>query len=178
MTSTKMTGDARGATFEDYLSRLDMSDSEIDLGMLQEFPGPYLRIAYERSYQDFQHLLGYEALHPGYFTVLTAIRRNPGINQAAIGRVSGRDKSWVTKTLRQLEDNDLIRRVRVENDRRSYGSYVTEKGEVLHARMEEKARKHLENLADAIGHDGCAQLVALLRKIIVYFPEQDRPINP
>ncbi|MFN4099489.1 MAG: MarR family winged helix-turn-helix transcriptional regulator, partial [Pararhodobacter sp.] len=126
-----MNGDARGATFEEYLSSLGASPGEIELGMLQEFPGPYLRIAYERSYQDFERLLGYEDLHPGYFTVLSAIRRNPGINQAAIGRISGRDKSWVTKTLRQLEDSGLIRRVRVENDRRSYGSYMTEQGEGL-----------------------------------------------
>jgi DNA-binding MarR family transcriptional regulator len=160
-------------TFADYLARLGMTPGEIDLGMLAEFPGPYLRIAYERSYQDFQRLLGQDALHPGYFTVLTVISRNPGINQSAIGRVAGRDKSWVTKTLRQMEDQGLIRRVRFEDDRRAYGSYVTPKGQALHARMEEKAQRHLVNLTHAIGREGCAQLVTLLRKVIIDLPEAD-----
>jgi DNA-binding MarR family transcriptional regulator len=163
----------RGGSFPDFLARLGMSAEAIDLGTLREFPGPYLRIAYERSYQDFQRLLGHDGLPPGCYTVLTLIRRNPGINQSTIGRVAGRDKSWVAKTLRQFEDNRLIRRVRIEDDRRSYGSYVTPKGEALHARMEEKANLHLENLKLAIGREGCAELVALLRKIIVHLPDGD-----
>jgi DNA-binding MarR family transcriptional regulator len=162
----------REGSFRGYLSRLGMSAGDIDLGMLQEFPGPYLRIAYERSYQDFQRLLGDDGLPPGCFTVLTLICRNPGINQSAIGRVAGRDKSWVTKTLRQFEDTGLIRRVRIEDDRRSYGSYVTPKGEALHARMEQKALMHLENLTRALGSEGCAQLVELLRKVIVHLPDE------
>lgn len=168
----------RGGSFADYLSRLGMSAAEVDLGMLEDFPGPYLRIAYERSYEDFRRLLGDDGLPPGCFTVLTLIRRNPGINQSAIGRVAGRDKSWVTKTLRQFEDNGLIRRVRIEDDRRAYGSYVTPKGERLHARMEEKARVHLEHLIAAIGRDGCAQLVTLLRQVIVRLPEPDKLGSP
>ncbi len=172
MKTPPKTDPGSGGTYADYLTRLGMTADEFDLGMLQEFPGPYLRIAYERSYQDFQRLLGLDALHPGYFTVLTVIRRNPGINQSAIGRVAGRDKSWVTKTLRHFEDNGLIRRVRVEDDRRSYGSYVTPKGKALHERMEEKAKMHFENLIQVIGREGCAQLVTLLRKVIIELPEQ------
>ncbi|MCC6001320.1 MAG: winged helix-turn-helix transcriptional regulator [Pararhodobacter sp.] len=154
-----------------FLIALGMAEGEVDLGLLTEFPGPYLRVGYERAYQDFARLLGEDTLHPGYFTVLTLIRRNPGINQSTIGKVAGRDKSWVTKALRFMEDEDLIRRERVRDDRRAHASFVTDKGLALHRRMEEKAQQHLEHLWGVLGRENCAILVRMLRTLITRLPE-------
>ncbi|PQO23342.1 MarR family transcriptional regulator [Rhodobacteraceae bacterium WD3A24] len=149
----------------------------IRMGVLDDFVGMLLRVAYEESFDDFSRLLGSDTLKPGYFTILTLIAKNPGITQVEIGKAAGRDKSSVTKALRNMEDQGLITRVRGEDDRRSYGSYLTESGAELQQRMEDKAKTHIARLDAVIGSDRKAILLEILRDIIHGLPRynaQDR----
>ena len=137
----------------------------LDLGILDEFVGMYLRVAYERAYGDFVQRLGADALRPGYFTILTLVVRNPGISQTQIGRAAGRDKSSVTKALRWMEEGGLITRIRPDTDRRTHLSEATPKGIALQARMEIRAREHLHSLNDTIGAANREQLLRTLKRI-------------
>lgn len=144
------------------------------MGILEDFVGMLLRVAYEESFNDFATLLGNDTLRPGHFAILTLIANNPGITQVEIGRAAGRDKSSVTKTLRILEDQGLITRVRGEEDRRSYGSFVTDKGADFQRRMEQKALIHIAHLDAVIGNDRKPILLEILRDIIHGLPRQGR----
>ena len=150
-----------------------LSDDAIKLGELAGFVGLHLRAAYEASFADFEVLLGDDAMRPGYFTMLTLIANNPGISQTQIGRNARRDKSAVTKALRQMEDEGLIRRARLQDDRRTYVSEVTAKGAALQARMEEKALEHVARLVEVIGSERHAVLVETLRDIVEGMPEME-----
>lgn len=146
---------------------------EVEFGLLEEFVGLYLRVAYERAYKDFALRLGEDAMRPGYFTILTLIANNPGISQTAIGRAACRDKSSVTKALRYMEDDGLITRSRLEDDRRTYTSALTEKGRALQARMERQALIHLENLNQAIGPDRRREFIRTLQDLIDRLPGEE-----
>lgn len=137
----------------------------LDHGILHEFVGMYLRVAYEAAYGDFTKRLGPEALRPGYFTILTLVVKNPRISQTQIGQASARDKSTVTKALRWMEDENLIMRLTSAQDRRSHLSVATDKGIALQARMEVKAVKHLTALNEAIGHDRYAEFIQTLKDL-------------
>ena len=139
---------------------------QLDLGMLHEFVGMYLRVAYEAAYEDFRLRLGDEALKPGYFTILTLIVRNPRITQTQIGLASERDKSNVTNALRWMEDNGLIRRHMSRRDRRTHMCVATPAGIDMQARMEAKAAAHLDALNDAIGPQRRADFIQTLKDLI------------
>ncbi|WP_218153118.1 MarR family winged helix-turn-helix transcriptional regulator [Tranquillimonas alkanivorans] len=143
---------------------------KIELGLLENFVGMLLRAAYNEAFEDFARLLGSDTLKPGFFTVLTLVALNPGITQVEIGREARRDKSSVTKALRQMEDEGLIRRVRLEDDRRSYASYLTHEGAKLHRRMEIKAREHIAHLDAVIGVERKRVLVETLNDLIADLP--------
>ncbi len=138
----------------------------LDHGILHEFVGMYLRRAHEVAYEDFRLRLGDDALHPGYFTILTLIVRNPRISQTQIGAASARDKSSITKALRWMEEEGLILRLRSGRDRRIHLSVATKKGIAQQARMEAKALAHLAALDDAIGADRHAEFIATLKNLI------------
>ncbi|QDL94580.1 MarR family transcriptional regulator (plasmid) [Paroceanicella profunda] len=137
----------------------------VDLGPMAEFIGFYLRHAFEASFADFSRTLGADQLKPGSFALLSLIVGNPGLTQVELGRVSGRDKSSVTSALRQLEDRGIIRRERLEGDRRSYASYVTPAGEKVYARMAQKAQAHFRRLDEIVGPERKAAFLATLRDI-------------
>ena len=149
-------------------------EDALEYGILNEFVGMHLRIAYERAYADFVERLGDDALRPGYFTILTLVVNNPGISQTQIGRAAGRDKSSITKALRWMEEAGLISRVRPDTDRRTHLSQATRKGVDLQARMEIRARQHLTALNSLIGADHREELISTLKRI-GQFSDLDRP---
>ncbi|MEW5421094.1 MarR family winged helix-turn-helix transcriptional regulator [Amorphus sp. 3PC139-8] len=140
--------------------------SEVELGLLEEFIGFYLRLAYESAFHDFSEVLGPDSLKPGNFALLSLIFENPGITQTVLARTSGRDKSSVTAGLRQLEDKGLIERVRLEDDRRSYASHVTAEGRIVYERIAVKAHTHMRRLDEIIGADRKPMLLAALKDIV------------
>lgn len=151
----------------------DQDTSDVEFGVLEEFIGLYLRVAYERAYKDFSQRLGEDVMRPGYFTILTLIANNPGISQTAIGRAAGRDKSSVTKALRYMEDHGLITRTRLEDDRRTYVSSLTEKGEALQARMQRQALTHLDKLNRTLGPERRRDFIRTLRDLIARLPDEE-----
>lgn len=144
----------------------------LDHGILHEFVGMYLRVAYEAAYDDFRQRLGDEALKPGYFTILTLIVHNPRITQTQIGLASARDKTNVTNALRWMEDHDLIRRHLSSRDRRTHMCVATQAGIDMQARMESKAVSHLQALNDGIGPERRAEFVRTLKDLIAALSDE------
>lgn len=143
----------------------------IEMGVLDDFIGMYLRAAYECAFRDFAERLGNDRLRPGYFTILTLIVNNPGISQSEIGKAARRDKSSVAKALRWMEDNGLITRLRPDHDRRTHLSEATAKGYALQKRMEVKGLEHLTVLNDTIGTERREAFIAILKAIIQSLPD-------
>ena len=139
---------------------------DLDFGILHEFIGMYLRVAYEVAYEDFRLRLGEEALKPGYFTILTLIVQNPRITQTQIAQASERDKSNVTNALRWMEDNGLIVRHLSFRDRRTHMCTATQAGIDMQARMEGKAVAHVQALNDAISPQNREDFINTLKGII------------
>ncbi|MDF2369323.1 MAG: MarR family transcriptional regulator [Rhizobiaceae bacterium] len=147
----------------------------LDHGILHEFVGMYLRVAYEVAYEDFTKRLGAEALRPGYFTILTLIVCNPRISQTQIGMASERDKSSVTIALRWMEDNGLITRYPSAQDRRTHMCVATPKGVKMQKKMEEKSLAHLTALGNAIGPERRADFIKTLKDLIHELRQADIP---
>lgn len=150
-----------------------VEDENIRLGLLDNFLGYYLRLAYEEAFHDFSTELGPDSLKPGSFALMSFIVENPGITQTELGRAAGRDKSSVTTALRALEDDGLIERQRLDDDRRSYASSATEKGEQTYRRIIAKAHIHAGKLEKIVGPERMPLLIGMLKEIIVSLRKKD-----
>jgi DNA-binding MarR family transcriptional regulator len=119
----------RGKAAEgDAMTPESTGDKTVGLGPLANYAGYYLRLAQDASFHAFASGAGEGDIRPGYFTLLTLVRENPGITQTAISQASGRDKSTLTPALRYLEDAGYIERRRIDRDRRAYELHLTPAG--------------------------------------------------
>jgi DNA-binding MarR family transcriptional regulator len=137
----------------------------IQYGPLQHWIGFNLRMAQAASFQAFSRRSKDIGLRPGRFATLTLIGENPGISQTALSRANGRDKSTLTPLIADLVRRRLVRRVREENDRRSYGLTLTSAGEKMLAQLTECAGQHEEELDRLVGRRERAQFLATLKKL-------------
>jgi DNA-binding MarR family transcriptional regulator len=146
--------------------------ADFDFGFLADFIGFHLRLAYDESYRSFAEALGEDSLRRGSFGLLCLISKNPGITQIELCRAAGLDKSSVTILLRGLEDAGLILRRRVEEDRRSYASELTDKGREHHGRMLAKANVYVTRIEEIIGPERQAALLETLQQLVVGIRER------
>jgi Transcriptional regulators len=65
------------------------------------------------------------------FDVIHAIRKNPGITQAEVSRITGQDKAAVARQTANLEAKGFLERRDNETDKRKKALYATEKAETL-----------------------------------------------
>lgn len=138
--------------------------NEIRLGVLEGYIGFHLRQAQNASFKAFQRQTGEPGLRPGWFAVLSLIDSNPGITPVLLSRASGRDKSTLTPVLRDLAHRNLIERLPVPSDRRSYSLALTSAGRDKLREFAVHAEIHDRKL-DQIAGPKKAELLALLRRI-------------
>lgn len=72
-----------------------------------------------------------DGIGPGEFDVIHAIRKNPGITQAGICKITGLDKGAVARQTANLESKGYLERRDNPDDGRSRLLYATEKAEKL-----------------------------------------------
>ena len=72
-----------------------------------------------------------DGIGPGEFDVIHAIRKNPGITQAGVCRITGLDKGAVARQTANLEAKEYLVRSVNPADGRSQLLYATEKAESL-----------------------------------------------
>ena len=113
--------------------------------------GFHLRLAQEASFRAFARRVGIDDLKPRWFSILSIIEAEPGINQTALSRAAGRDKSSLTPSVYEMERRGLIARERATNDRRVYTLQLTPKGRDLLAQLTEHADSHDRELERIIG---------------------------
>jgi DNA-binding MarR family transcriptional regulator len=140
------------------------ANAVIKLGGLKQFIGFNLRLPQNASFKAFKRASGDPDLRPGWFAVLSLIELNPGITPMLLSRASGRDKSTLTPVLRDLSLRNLIERLPVPADRRSYALALTAAGREKLRELAAHAAVHDRKL-DKIAGSKKAELLALLRRI-------------
>lgn len=127
--------------------------------------GFHLRLAQEAAFLAFSRRIGEDHIWPGWFSLLMIIRENPDINQTALSRAVGRDKSTLTTSLRELVRKGLVARERSTVDRRNYTLRLTSLGNVRADEMLVHARAHDKILDSIVGRENKRAFVDILKRI-------------
>lgn len=144
---------------------------KLDRGPLPGLYGYNLRIAQVAVFENFVEVVGQGlagrmgGLTPGRFSLLVLLKANPGINQTALSRGVGVDKSTLTPALDQLEKKGLIQRERTAQDRRTYALSLSPAGEALLAELMTKVLQHEKNIVAGLTPAERSTLNRLLQKM-------------
>jgi DNA-binding MarR family transcriptional regulator len=137
----------------------------VDTGMLDDLLGYHLRRAQAAVFGDFMRTMANDRITPGQFGVLTLIDRNPDLNQSALARVLGIERSTMVAVIDRLEGRRLVARLESASDRRSYVLALTERGKSLLAEVKPKVRRHEKRISAGIEPDDVAALIGFLKRI-------------
>jgi len=88
-----------------------------------------LRRAARLVTQLYSHEMG-GRIEPGQFALLSALRQQPGLSQAPLGRALGMDKTTMSRNLRVMVKNGWIEAT-ASADRRKLGYRLTASGEKM-----------------------------------------------
>ena len=106
-------------------------DQDITVGALQHSLGFLMRIAQLRVYDKFYDRFADTDLRPGEFSILWVIHLNPGIRQGRLAHTLNIKPAHMTKTIRRLEESDMVARHVPDADRRSVHLRLTPVGEIF-----------------------------------------------
>ncbi len=135
-------------------------------GMLDDLLGYHLRRAQAAVFADFMRTMAEDRITPGQFGVLVLIDRNPGLNQSALARVLGIERSTMVAVIDGLEDRKLVARQGSVSDRRAKVLSLTRQGKALLAEVKPKVRRHEKRIAADLDAAEVKALIGLLRRVI------------
>ncbi|MCB1332786.1 MAG: MarR family transcriptional regulator [Roseivivax sp.] len=118
-------------------------------------------------------------LTPVQFAALSAIRAQPGIDQATLAGAIAYDKATLGGVIDRLEGKGLIVRTVSPQDRRARVLGLTEEGQALFARMVPVVRTLQTDILSGLNEDERETLLALLKKTTEAGNEKSRaPLRP
>jgi DNA-binding MarR family transcriptional regulator len=137
----------------------------IDYGVLTGLVGYGLRRAQAVVFNHFLNTVGKLGVSPGQFGVLVLIKENPGLNQSALAKALGIERSTMVAVIDKLESQGWVARVTSETDRRSYALALTSSGAKLLARVTPEVRAHERQIAAQLSEQEKALLIEMLERV-------------
>ena len=103
-----------------------------------------------------------EGVGASEFDVIHAIRKNPGITQAGVCRITGLDKAAVARQTANLEAKGYLRREANPEDARSRRLFATDKAEALKSSKTQIESAFYEWLSEPLNDADRAELARLI----------------
>jgi DNA-binding MarR family transcriptional regulator len=137
----------------------------IDIAPLPDVVGYMLRRAHLVVVKNFMTICADLDIRPAQYSILTVIENNPGLKQIDVSVALGIKRTNMVALIDALQKRDLVRRVTVRADRRSYALHLTPKGKTLMSKLRARAAKHEAEIGAALGANGREQLLGQLRTL-------------
>jgi DNA-binding MarR family transcriptional regulator len=135
----------------------------IDLGVLNERLGYFIRRAQLWVFQDFIRRLSSLDLSPAEFSVLVVIGTNTGLSQAELAMTLGIERARLVRLLHRLERRGLTQRLPSSADGRRHALRLTADGQKILARAKMLAAQHEAALKEKLGAERHRLLLESLR---------------
>ena len=135
----------------------------LDLGVLNDHLGYFVRRAQVWIFQDFIRSLASIDIRPAQFSVLVVIGANQGISQADLAETLGIERARLVRLLDRLEKRGLTERLASPLDRRSHALHLTRAGQATLKRAKALAAAHEATLVDRLGAQHHKLMLDILR---------------
>jgi DNA-binding MarR family transcriptional regulator len=135
----------------------------LDLGVLNDHLGYFVRRAQVWIFQDFIRALASIDIRPAQFSVLVVIGANAGISQADLAETLGIERARLVRLLDRLEKRGLTERLASPLDRRSHALHLTRAGQTTLKRAKALAAAHEATLVHRLGAEHHKRMLDILR---------------
>jgi DNA-binding MarR family transcriptional regulator len=140
------------------------SQTVIDLDVLNERLGYFVRRLQVWVFQDFIRRLSSIDISPAQFSVLVVIDANAGLSQSELAATLGIDRARLVRLLHGLERRDLTQRMPSSADGRRHALRLTRDGQKLLARARTLAAQHEAALKQKVGAERYRMLLEALQE--------------
>lgn len=137
----------------------------IDLGVLNERLGYFVRRVQVWVFQDFIRRLSSIDISPAQFSVLVIIGANAGLSQSDLATTLGIERARLVRLLHRLEKRGLTQRLPSSADGRRHALRLTGNGQKLLVRAKALAAQHEVALKDKFGVERYRLLLESLREL-------------
>ncbi|MGZ3283333.1 MAG: MarR family winged helix-turn-helix transcriptional regulator [Xanthobacteraceae bacterium] len=138
--------------------------ASIDIGVLSEHLGYFIRRLQVWVFQDFIRTLAPIDIRPAQYSVLVVIAANPGLSQSDLADRLGIERARLVRVLDKLEKRGLTRRLASPSDRRSHALRLTPAGQKTLKRAAMLAAMHEAKLIEKVGPEQRKSMLTLLRR--------------
>jgi DNA-binding MarR family transcriptional regulator len=136
----------------------------IELGILNDRLGYFVRRLQIWVFQDFIRRLSSVDVSPAQFSVLVVIDANRGLSQAELSATLDIERARLVRVLHHLEHRGLIRRLPSSADGRRHALELTRDGEKILTRAKTLAEEHEAALVEKLGAERRQILLESLRE--------------
>ena len=136
----------------------------IDLGVLNERLGYFVRRVQVWVFQDFIRRLSRIDISPAQFSVLVVISANPGLSQAELAATLNIERARLVRLLHRLERRGLTQRLPSTADGRRHALRLTRDGKKLLTQAKALAAQHEAALKEKVGAERYRGLLETLRE--------------
>ncbi len=137
--------------------------TDIGIAPLPNVIGYMLRRAHLVVVKNFMTVCKDLDIRPAQYGILTVIENNPGLKQIDVSLALGIKRTNMVALIDVLQKRDLVRRVTVRSDRRSYALHLTPKGKTFMSKLRARVTQHEKEVSAALGANGREQLLSQLR---------------
>lgn len=137
----------------------------LSYGDLDEHFGYVLRRAQLAGFDAFHRATERLDITPARYTALTIVGANPGLSQSALGAALGTARSGAMMVVNWMEKRGLVERRNRPDDGRSWGLYLTRRGEVRLLELNRRVRANDAAFAARLAPRERAMLKKLLGKL-------------
>ncbi len=143
---------------------LRRSKPTIELGVLSERLGYFVRRVQVWIFQDFIARLATLDLSPAQFSVLAVIAANAGLSQAELAGTLGIERARLVRLLHRLEQRGLTQRLPSSTDGRRHALRLTREGQRVLARAKALSEQHEAGLVEHFGAERYRMLIETLKE--------------
>lgn len=140
------------------------SPAVIDLGVLSDHLGYFVRRFQISIFQDFIRRLSRIDISPAQFSVLVIIGANEGLSQAELGTTLGIERARLVRMLHLLDRRGLTERLPSSADGRRHALRLTRAGQVQLKQAKALAAQHEASLLSKLGSERYRLMLEGLRE--------------
>ena len=139
--------------------------AEVDYGLLPELTGFSVKLVWLLGHALLLRAMGDAGITPHRFSALEVIGRNPGVQPTQLANALALTRPATTLAIDFWEQRGCVDRRKVPGDRRSFGVFLTAKGEAELTRLRTLTRQADAALTADLTPDELRELRRLLKKI-------------
>jgi DNA-binding MarR family transcriptional regulator len=140
------------------------SPAIIDLGVLNQHLGYFVRRLQVSIFQDFIRRLSNIDVSPAQFSVLVVIGANEGLSQAQLAATLCIERARMVRMLHLLEKRGLTQRLPSSADGRRHELRLTRAGQAILRRAQALAAQHEDGLKKKLGPERHQMLLDAVRE--------------